>query len=145
MSTAEASVSERYIKYRKDELNEIKDLYESVMMVASHGLFFRTGRIIGKRIARLARGEEAYFEAVANVMKSEGWVEAIRFEDQRIIAKACIEVSEEKSDKCTCHMLRGILAMIYEFDRGGRVYCHELECESTENDKCVFQIDSEVV
>ena len=44
--------SERAIKLRRDELVEIKKLYETVMTFTSHGMFYRSGRIVGNRLVK---------------------------------------------------------------------------------------------
>ena len=48
---------ERGIKLRREELVEIKRLYETVMTFASHGMFYRSGRIIGDRLIRTSGTE----------------------------------------------------------------------------------------
>ena len=132
--------SERAIKLRRDELVEIKRLYETVMTFASHGMFYRSGRIVGNRLVK-ATGTD--LSRIRDALVKEGWVSDIAFEGDTINVMGSIEVSN--SDSPTCHMLRGILAKVFEERTGKDVYCHERKCVSKGDDKCVFIIDSEVL
>lgn len=131
---------ERAIRLRREELVEIKRLYETVMTFASHGMFYRSGRIVGDRIIRssgidLLRVKESLIR--------EGWVTNIDFEGDTITVVGSIEVTN--SDSPTCHMLRGLLAKVFEERSGKDVYCHERKCVSKGDDRCVFVIDTEVL
>lgn len=131
---------ERAIRLRREELVEIKRLYETVMTFASHGMFYRSGRIIGDRLLRITGSE---LTRVREALIKEGWVIDIVFEGDTITAGGSIEASN--SDTPTCHMLRGILAKVFEDRTGKDVYCHERKCVSKGDDKCVFVIDTEVL
>jgi len=131
---------ERAIRLRREELVEIKRLYETVMTFASHGMFYRSGRIIGDRLLRNTGSE---LTRVREALIKEGWVIDIVFEGDTITAGGSIESSN--SDSPTCHMLRGILAKVFEERTGKDVYCHERKCVSKGDDKCVFVIDTEVL
>lgn len=131
---------ERAIRLRREELVEIKRLYETVMTFASHGMFYRSGRILGDRLLRNSGSE---LSRVREALIKEGWVTDMVFEGDTITAVGSIEVSN--SDTPTCHMLRGILAKVFEERTGKDVYCHERKCVSKGDDKCVFVIDTEVL
>jgi len=131
---------ERGIKLRREELIEIKRLYETVMTFASHGMFYRSGRIIGDRLIRTSGTE---LLRLKESLIKEGWVTDINFEGDTITVVGSIEVSN--SDSPTCHMLRGLLAKVFEERSGKDVYCHERKCASKGDDKCVFVIDTEVL
>lgn len=131
---------ERAIKMRKDELVEIKKLYETVMTFASHGMFYRSGRIMGSRLVKVTGTD---LSRIRDALVKEGWVADIAFEGDTINVSGSIEVSN--SDSPTCHMLRGILAKVFEERTGKDVYCHERKCVSKGDDRCVFIIDSEVL
>lgn len=131
---------ERSIKLRREELVEIKRLYETVMTFASHGMFYRSGRIMGDRLIR-SSGTELL--RLKESLIKEGWVTDITFEGDTITVVGSIEASS--SDSPTCHMLRGILAKVFEERTGKDVYCHERKCVSKGDDKCVFVIDTEVL
>jgi predicted hydrocarbon binding protein len=134
----------RAIKYTKEELMEIKKLYESLMTVASHGLFFRTGQIMGARISKMAlKDKQNYFERVGKLIVEEDWAKEVKFTPNNVVVKGSIEVAHGKGH--TCHMLRGVIAKIYEEKLGKKVYCHEVECESAGDEKCKFEIDTGVV
>jgi predicted hydrocarbon binding protein len=131
---------ERSIRLRREELLEIKRLFETVMTFASHGMFYRSGRIIGDRLIRAAGTE---LLRVKEILIKEGWATDIVFEGDTITVIGSIETSS--SDSPTCHMLRGILAKVFEERTGKDVYCHERKCVSKGDDKCVFVIDTEVL
>jgi len=131
---------ERCIKLRREELVEIKRLYETVMTFASHGMFYRSGRIVGDRLIRTSGTE---LLRLKESLIKEGWVTDINFEGDTITVVGSIEVSN--SDSPTCHMLRGLLAKVFEERTGKDVYCHERKCASKGDDKCVFVIDTEVL
>ena len=131
---------ERGIKLRREELVEIKRLYETVMTFASHGMFYRSGRIVGDRLIRTSGTE---LLRLKESLIKEGWVTDINFEGDTITVVGSIEVSN--SDSPTCHMLRGLLAKVFEERSGKDVYCHERKCASKGDDKCVFVIDTEVL
>jgi predicted hydrocarbon binding protein len=132
--------SDRAIKLRKEELVEIKKLYETVMTFASHGLFYRSGRIMGDRLIRVVGTD---LNRLREALIKEGWATEIIFEGDTVTVTSSIEVSN--SDSPTCHMLRGILAKLFEERTGKDVYCHERKCVSKGDEKCVFVIDTEVL
>ncbi len=131
---------ERAVKLRREELLEIKRLYETVMTFASHGMFYRSGRIIGDRLIRTSGTD---LMRLKEMLAKEGWVSDIAFEGDTISVTGSIEASN--ADSPTCHMLRGILAKVFEERTGKDVYCHERKCVSKGDDKCVFIIDTEVL
>jgi len=132
--------SDRAIKLRREELVEIKRLYETVMTYASHGMFYRSGRIIGDRLIRSSGTD---LSKLKDALIREGWVTDITFEGDTISVTGSIEATN--SDSPTCHMLRGILAKVYEERTGKDVYCHERKCLSKGDEKCLFVIDTEVL
>jgi len=132
--------AERTIKLRRDELIATKKLYETVMTFAAHGLFYRSGRLIGERIAKEVGTD---IEALKAHLLDEGWALDVDFEEDTVIVKGAIEVTE--SDVPTCHMLRGLLSKFFEEKIGRDVYCHERSCQSKGDAYCVFSLDAEMV
>jgi len=130
----------RFLKVSQSEMIRIRDLYESVMSHACHGLFFREGSVFGEEIVRIAQQDRLkYFETSKNLLKARGWVDEVDFEEEAATVKGGIEVS--KSANTTCHRLRGILRNIYEGHHNAKVHCVEVECESTGAPKCSFRIE----
>jgi predicted hydrocarbon binding protein len=130
----------RFVKYRRGDIAAIRRLEESVMHDAAYGLLFRTGQAIGSRVARNARPyKQQYFEAARRILVDEGWVRDIQFQDDQITAVAPIEADKE-ARKNTCHMLRGIIAKVYEGYFGKLMNCAESECESAGKPKCLFKV-----
>ena len=130
---------ERYLRYSKGELGDIKKLYESVMSFAAHGMFYRTGKIMGKRIAGESKLSKDYFESAASALKEEGWVEAVEFNGTEVVVKGSIE--RKNGPAPSCHLLRGVITCLYEERNGSGVTCVEAECESSGAARCLFKIN----
>ena len=135
----------RTIRISRDELLEIREIYESVMSYACYGLFFREGEVLGKNIADIAHkssggDKEKYFEVVANLLSGRGWVEEAEFEDNKVVTKGSIEVEEGKGIP-TCHILKGIIKSVYESFYNDMFTCEEIECESKGDGKCTFKVE----
>ena len=129
----------RFVKYRRSDIGVIRRLQESFMHNAAYGLLFRTGQAVGSRIARNARPyKQQYFEAARRILVDEGWVRDIQFQNDTITATASIE--SETGPKNTCHMLRGVIAKVYEGYFGKLMMCTEVECESLGKPRCVFKV-----
>lgn len=131
---------EKPLKMTKEELAEVKTLYENIMSTASHGLFFRSGLIMGRRIAQEGLKNKArYFEVCAILLRDNGWVESITFNGNNILVKDSIENKEDGHPNC--HMLRGVLARLFEEYQNKKVYCREIKCQGKGNNFCEFQIE----
>jgi predicted hydrocarbon binding protein len=129
----------RFVKYRRSDISAVRRLQESFMREAAHGLLFRTGQAVGSRIVRNARPyKQQYFEAARRILVDEGWVKDIQFQNDTITATGSIEI--EKGTKNTCHMLRGLIAKLYEGYFGKLMMCTEAECEGTGKPHCVFKV-----
>lgn len=129
----------RHLKTPKEDLHETKKLYNEIVSVASVGLFFRTGQILGKKIADISNKErEKYFEVARNLLIENGWVIDIQFSEDKIIVTKSIEV--EKSKNPNCHMLRGVISRLYEEYYRAKIICTETACESSGGEKCIFNI-----
>jgi predicted hydrocarbon binding protein len=135
-------MTDRHVMISQEELKSIRELYEGVMSIASHGLFFKEGSIIGIGVASIANHDRAtYFETCRRVLREKNWVKDVQFGADTVTVFGSIEASRGESP--TCHRLRGILRKIYEVYMDKRIYCQETECESTGNDKCQFKIITE--
>jgi predicted hydrocarbon binding protein len=131
---------ERAVKLRKDEIVEVKNLFETVMTFASHGMFYRSGRVMADRVVKTAGTE---LGRIKDAIIREGWVTDVDFDGDVVTVTGSIEASS--SDAPTCHVLRGILAKVFEERTGKDVYCHERKCVSKGDEHCVFVIDTEVL
>ena len=130
----------RFVKYRRADIIAVRRLEESFMHDAAYGLLFREGQAIGSRVARNARPyRQQYFEAARRMLIDEGWVRDIQFQNDLITAASSIEI-EKGSDRNSCHMLRGIVAKVYEGYFGKLMNCVETECESTGKPRCVLKV-----
>ncbi len=130
----------RFVKISQTELQDIKNLYEGVMSQACHGLFFREGAVLGKEIADISsKNRDNYFSTASRLLKARGWVEEIKFEEEKATAKGSFEVIEGAGNP-TCHRLRGIVREIYENYLHTKVQCTEEKCISQGNENCIFEI-----
>ncbi len=135
----------RTIRISRDELLDIRKIYENVMSYACYGLFFRKGEVLGDNIADIAmkssEGEkEKYFEVAANLLAGRGWVEKAIMSDDKVVAEGSIEVEEGKGQP-TCYVLKGIIKRIYEKHYDESFNCEEIECQSKGDDACVFKLE----
>ncbi len=135
----------RTIRISRDELLDIRKIYESVMSYACHGLFFREGEVLGDNIAEIAmkssEGEkEKYFEVAANLLAGRGWAEKVLFSENKAVVSGSIEVEEGKGAQ-SCHLLKGIIKRVYENYYNDGFNCEEIECESKGDENCVFRLE----
>jgi predicted hydrocarbon binding protein len=133
----------KFVKISSDELAKARQLYESIMSYACHGLFFREGILYGAEIAKIAdSNSDDYLNAAAKIMVARGWVESVDFREREAIVKGSVEV-KSNSESETCHRVRGIVSRVYEGHLGGPVRCTETSCESTGKTSCVFIVEPE--
>jgi predicted hydrocarbon binding protein len=130
----------RCVRYSEEELEDMKRLYESVMSFAAHGMFFRTGKIVGKRMASNSGKAKDYFTTASSMLVDGGWVESIEFKEGEAVATGSIEGGRASGP--SCHILRGIISCLYEERNGAGVTCTEVECISSGAQRCRFKIDS---
>ena len=130
----------RHVIIYEDEVKQIDTIYRNVMLDSYAALFFKEGRILGKRYVREAKKHpEKYFEMCQKMLVEDGWVEEITFLEKKAEVKGSLEIHESTSP--TCNRLRGIITVIYEGFKDDLVYCREIQCQSTGEDKCVFEIE----
>ncbi len=130
---------ERYLRYSEGELADVKKLYESVMSFAAHGMFFRTGKIMGGRIAEESKHGKDYFGSAANALKDAGWADAVEFNGHEVNVKGSIEARNGSAP--SCHLLRGVITRLYEENGRKDVSCTEVECEGSGAKRCLFKIE----
>jgi predicted hydrocarbon binding protein len=130
----------KFLKVSQSELTKIRQLYESVMSHACHGLFFREGEVYGEEITKISLQDRLrFFETARNLIKARGWADEIAFAENSAEAHGSIEVC--KSDMATCHRMRGIIRNLYEAHLNTKVHCVEVECESTGAPRCLFKVE----
>jgi predicted hydrocarbon binding protein len=129
----------RWVKINQDDLGKVRDLYESVMAHACHGLFFKEGGILGREVAEAAlQDKDNYFQKAAEILKERGWVEEIEFGPDSVKVKGSFEATGREGP--SCHRLRGIIRELYERKSSTRVNCQEEECASTGKEYCHFLV-----
>ncbi len=130
----------RTVQLNQEDMGKVRELYESVMANACHGLFFREGAIIGIQIAEEAQKEkERYFERAGEILKERGWVEEIEFREEGARVKGSIEATGRPGSP-TCHRLRGIIRELYERKSSTHLNCFEEECASAGGNFCRFLV-----
>lgn len=135
----------KFVKISQDELAKARQLYESIMSYACHGLFFHEGILYGAEIAKIAKNNsDDYFDAAAKIMTARGWVDSIEFRENEAIVKGSVEM-RQGGDSETCHRIRGIITRVYGEHHGSEVRCIETSCESTGKSSCVFIIEPETM
>ncbi len=131
----------RFVRISQVELEALRQLHESVMSYACHGLFYHEGMSIGATIVEQAMRQgppSQFLAACREILVERGWVEDVRFEDRRILARGSVEGSPG-TNAPTCHRLRGILARVYETQAKRKVKVNEVQCVSAGAAECVFQ------
>ncbi len=129
----------RLIRIEQGELIEIKSIYESVMNLAANGLFFRAGQVMGRGIAQRATARGGPFlKAFAELLVEEGWAQTVELSEDQVAITGGIE-SRPGVDR-SCNILRGIVAEVYSKHTGSKLFCHEVECQGSGSNRCVFKI-----
>lgn len=131
--------NERFLTLEKSELIEVRKLHESTIGIATKGIFYKQGQMIGNRIFNECVSDiRRTFEILEEYLKSAGWVRDVKFYENTVVVKGSIE--QKDGDKSTCDTLRGIFSQVYENYLGIPVFCREAECESTGKEMCIFEI-----
>lgn len=130
----------KFVKLSDKELQEIAKFYEGVMAMAYEGLYYREGKVIGEIIREMVPQKKDVLDKASKLIQARGWVDDITFEEDKVIVKGSIEVSQG-SDAPTCHRLRGILATFYEAETGEFVDVKEIKCGSKGDEWCEFKME----
>jgi predicted hydrocarbon binding protein len=130
----------RFVKISQPEIEAVRELYESVMSYACHGLFFREGLSLGRDIAEMAAKGEDFFDACRRILIARGWAEDITFGEKEVKVAGSIEANDA-AGAVTCHRLKGILARVLETDGTPRVSLTETKCASNGDSSCVFKVE----
>ena len=129
----------RFIRISQRELADIRQLYESVMSKASHGLFYREGESLGKQISDMASEDmDKYLETAGRLIKGRGWVEDITFNGSSVKAIGSIEATE--ASEPTCHKLRGMIHSVMGRVSERKFICLEEKCISMGDQYCEFKV-----
>jgi predicted hydrocarbon binding protein len=131
----------RFVKISQPELEALRQLYESIMSYASHGLFYHEGMSLGVAMSQEALASGDYWENCRQILQDRGWVEDVRFEKDRVLARGSVEAAKDVG-AATCHRLRGILAKLYEAQARRKVKFTEEQCSSAGAPECVFQMEA---
>jgi predicted hydrocarbon binding protein len=129
---------EREVALTQEELQRARELLESVMTIAAHGILYRWGQSLGARILSEAnKGGGNPIERVAKVLVERGWAREVTFFTAKVAVLGSIE-AKPNAEPC-CHMLRGILHVVVAGGDGG-VMVREEKCAGQGAMDCTFVI-----
>jgi len=130
---------EAEVSLSKSELIAVRELLDSVMTLASHGILFRVGNILADSIVGEARAKGGPLaEAAGTVLVARHFAEAVRFFPHKIQVSGSIEA--KTGEEPTCHVLRGIFQKVVSAD-GGVFMVREESCASQGGAECVFTVE----
>lgn len=137
-AAAEAAAGDRQITLTQAEIQAARELLESVMTIAAHGILYRWGQALGARIladANKAGGNP--IDGVAKVLVERGWARQVTFFQTRVGVIGSLE-AKQNADPC-CHIMRGIIHVIVAGGDGG-VIVREEKCAGQGAMDCTFTI-----
>jgi hypothetical protein len=127
------------VRLTKGELIATRELLDSVMTLASHGILFRVGQILAESIVGEARAQGGPLtDAAGRVLVARRFAEGVRFLPHKIQVRGSIEVKAGEGP--TCHVLRGILHKVV-CANGGAFSVREESCASQGASECVFAVE----
>jgi hypothetical protein len=136
---ASAPRGEPEVRLTKSEVVATRELLDSVMTLASHGILFRVGQILAESIVGEARARGGPLtEAAGGVIVERRFAEAVQFVPHKIQVSGSIEV--KAGEEPTCHLLRGILQKVVAAE-GGAFMVREESCASVGGGECVFAVE----
>jgi len=129
----------RQVALTQAEVQQTRELLESVMTIAAHGILYRTGQMLGARLVDEARGRGGSLqEACAGLVVERGWALELTFFAQKAQVAGSLEA--KTSEEPTCHIMRGLLHAVVAAQGGGVVSVKEEECASVGASKCTFAV-----
>lgn len=126
----------RQVALTAEELHQTRELLESVMTIAGHGILYRLGQMLGARVVAdsKARGG-SLTDAACALLVERGWATEVRFFAQKAQVKGSVEA--KPAPEPTCHMMRGLLHAVAAAG-GGPVNVREESCAAQGADLCTF-------
>lgn len=128
----------RQVTLTQTEVQQTRELLESVMTIAAHGILYRVGQILGERLVKEAKLRGGRVPDTAAVLLVErGWALEVRFFAQKAQIRGSLEAKQ--APEPTCHVLRGLVHAIAA-DEGGIVTVREEACASQGAELCTFAV-----
>ena len=133
-----ADAAARQVSLTQAEVQQARELLESVMTIAAHGILYRWGQSLGARIltdANKVGGDP--IKAVSAVLAERGWAKEVTFYQSKVAVLGCLE-AKQNTEPC-CHIMRGIIHVIVAGGDGG-VIVREEKCAGQGAMDCQFTI-----
>ncbi len=128
----------RQVALTQDEVQRARELLESVMTIAAHGILYRWGQSLGARVlADANRRGGNLTDAAAAALVDHGWAREVKFYTSKVQVVGSIE-AKENSEPC-CHLMRGLLHVIMAGGDGG-VIVREEACAGQGAAECTFSV-----
>lgn len=124
-----------------NEIIEFRNELKKVLSHAAYNILYKQGWIIGKSIVRDIDVDERYFEKISEILSDRGFVSKIELGGEEVIAYDSVEAIFDSGGEAVCHMLRGIIAAVYQNVNAIEVSVIELVCRANGGEKCVFLVD----
>lgn len=127
----------REVALSQAEVHQTRELLESVMTIAAHGILYRTGQMLGARVVDEARARGGSLqEACLALLVERGWAQEVAFFAQKAQVGGSLEA--KTSEAPTCHIMRGLLHAVAAAQGGALLSVKEEECASVGASKCTF-------
>ena len=137
-SAADAAATARQISLTQTEVHQARELLESVMTIAAHGILYRWGQQLGARVlADANRQGGPALDAVSHILVQRGWARGVHFAPTRVSVTDSLEV--KPGGQPCCHIMRGIIHVIAAGGDGG-VVVREEKCAAQGAPDCTFSI-----
>ena len=134
-----SSERRRQVALTQAEVQQTRELLESVMTIAAHGILYRTGQMLGTRVVDEARGRGGDLQiACAGLLVERGWALEVTFFAQKAQVAGSLEA--KTSEEPTCHILRGLIHAVVAAQGVGVLSVKEEECASGGATKCTFAV-----
>lgn len=129
----------RQVTLTQAEVHQTRELLESVMTIAAHGILYRTGQMLGARLVDEAHTRGGDLQpACAALLVERGWAQDVTFFAQKAQVTGSLEA--KTSEEPTCHILRGLIHAVVAGQGGGALSVKEEACASAGASKCTFAI-----
>ena len=137
-SAADAASTARQVTLTQTEIQQARELLESVMTIAAHGILYRWGQALGARVlADANRAGGLPTDAVAHILVQRGWAREVRFLPSKVAVVGSLE-AKTNSEPC-CHIMRGLIHVVVAGGDGG-VIVREEKCAGQGAPDCTFSI-----
>jgi predicted hydrocarbon binding protein len=137
-TAAQAAGAGRQVTLTQAEVHQARELLESVMTIAAHGILYRWGQSLGARILSDAnKAGGSLTDAVGHILVQRGWAKEVRFFTAKVQVLGSLE-AKQGVEPC-CHIMRGMIHVVVAGGDGG-VMVREEKCSGQGASECTFSI-----